>query len=544
MRKVVWLLGVVLLLPGVAMLLFLPTAQAETRHVDPEDPEAYDTIQAAVDEAAPGDTIRIHEGTFEGPVHVAKDGLTLQGSGPGATVIRTDSQPGLNLTGDGLKVASLSIDGASDGILAHGTENLTVRDVTVTSATGNSFDVALAQQVTVTDVTSRSAGSNGLRLASVDGLTVEGASLSGDHRSLHAWDVADATLTNLTASSPAEHGVVVERSQDLVLLDTEADGTIGYWILASSNVTLRQASTDGASRHGILIEDARNITVQEVRASDAGVNGLITKRSTGIDILSGTYTGNLRGIHLLATDDVRLQGLSATRSTEHGIVAEDVAGLDLSDLHIETARRGLWLIATPGARVNDVAILDASDDLVNLTGSPDVKVRNATIQDSWDEGFHVFDSPGLDLRDSTIEDTACDLFFRGEATATARQTSLSTTNNASRLSTDLPGSQLAPCRVEHTAQAIDDHPCDATEWHFVINQLEQPADAPHQIIVTWGTSFSEEVALDETTTSTAHYTTAAHLDAELTEARADLPASWDGRFVLSHGPCHGGSGGD
>lgn len=540
MRKLAGVIAV-LLLPVSLAPLFFPTADAQTHHVDPNDPDAYSTIQAAVDDAEPGDTIRIDAGTFEESVRVDTDRLTLDGAGadgPNATILRPQGMPGFNLTADGLTLDGFRIEGPSDGILARGADGLVVSTVTIEAASGNSVDVALAQGTSITGLTSLGASSNGLRLASVQGAHVDGAYLDGDHRALHTYDLSDATLANLTAEAPSEHGIVVERSQNVTVSDAEADGTIGFWSLASSDVTLQRVSTTGADRHGILIEDTQQATIGSARASGAGANGLIAKGSEEIRIVDGTYTGNLRAIHLLHTDDALLKGLAATRSGEHGVVTEDVSNVTLSDLRVETAQRGIWLIATQGATISQVSVLDAIDDLVNLTGSPDVVVRDATFRDSRDQGFHVFDSPGLTIEGSTIEDTACDVYFRGQATATTRGTSLATTNNVSRLDTDLPEDRLDPCRVEHGAQALDDHPCDETEWHFVINQLDDASEAPHEIVVTWDGSITKEVDLDHTTQSTAHYTTTDHLDADVTGARADLPASWDGRFNLSHGPCH------
>jgi len=51
-------------------------------------PRDFPTIQAAVDAAAPGDTITVRSGTYTEEVVIAKD-LDLRGSGAGATIIRS-----------------------------------------------------------------------------------------------------------------------------------------------------------------------------------------------------------------------------------------------------------------------------------------------------------------------------------------------------------------------------------------------------------------------------------------------------------------------
>jgi parallel beta-helix repeat protein len=51
-------------------------------------PRDYPTIQAAVDAAAPGDTVNVKAGTYTEQVVIAKD-LNLRGAGVGATVVRS-----------------------------------------------------------------------------------------------------------------------------------------------------------------------------------------------------------------------------------------------------------------------------------------------------------------------------------------------------------------------------------------------------------------------------------------------------------------------
>ena len=51
-------------------------------------PRDYSTIQAAVDAAAPGDTINVRSGTYTEELVIGKD-LTLHGAGAGATLVRS-----------------------------------------------------------------------------------------------------------------------------------------------------------------------------------------------------------------------------------------------------------------------------------------------------------------------------------------------------------------------------------------------------------------------------------------------------------------------
>jgi Sec-independent protein translocase protein TatA len=86
------------------------------------------------------------------------------------------------------------------------------------------------------------------------------------------------------------------------------------------------------------------------------------------------------------------------------------------------------------------------------------------------------------------------------------------------------------------AKALDEHECDSSEWHFVINQVGSSADAPDAISVTWSNGDTQSVPLDKFTGKVAHYSTSANLDASVTEASASVDGDI-GQFNLSHGPC-------
>jgi len=93
------------------------------------------------------------------------------------------------------------------------------------------------------------------------------------------------------------------------------------------------------------------------------------------------------------------------------------------------------------------------------------------------------------------------------------------------------------------AKALDDHDCDTSEWHFVINQISDPSLAPAYITVVWDNQSGqpnvsvENVPLWKVTGKTAHYITTILLGSTVVSASATIYDEWDGQFNLSHGPC-------
>jgi hypothetical protein len=82
-----------------------------------------------------------------------------------------------------------------------------------------------------------------------------------------------------------------------------------------------------------------------------------------------------------------------------------------------------------------------------------------------------------------------------------------------------------------------DHP---NEWHFIINQIDDEANAPASIHVVWANTIAEDIPLSNFTGGTAHYATNSNLTSSVDSATAVIYVGWlegNGQFVLSHGPC-------
>jgi hypothetical protein len=78
--------------------------------------------------------------------------------------------------------------------------------------------------------------------------------------------------------------------------------------------------------------------------------------------------------------------------------------------------------------------------------------------------------------------------------------------------------------------------CDSTQWHWIINQIDDPSHAPAAITVTFSTGQTVQVPLDKVTPGVvAHYSSTLHLTdgAVVTNATVQIYSGWDGRFVLS-----------
>jgi len=100
-------------------------------------PADFPTIQDAVERAAPGDTIRVAGGVYEGAVFIegGKDRLAIIGSGPGNSILQgVGDGPGFRISNSShVTIAGFTVTGFFFGVLVflNSTDN-TIHDVTAT----------------------------------------------------------------------------------------------------------------------------------------------------------------------------------------------------------------------------------------------------------------------------------------------------------------------------------------------------------------------------------------------------------------------------
>src|SRR2546422_79864 len=76
-------------LAGLTTMLLSGPAAADVTKVHPGE-----SIQTAIDQASPGDTIKLAPGTYHESVQIKTDGITLKGAGADQTVIEPGTSAG------------------------------------------------------------------------------------------------------------------------------------------------------------------------------------------------------------------------------------------------------------------------------------------------------------------------------------------------------------------------------------------------------------------------------------------------------------------
>ncbi len=212
---------VVLMATSFAVLTILPAnVRAATLYVGGGGPGNYTAIQTAIDDANPGDTVYVFNGTYNENITINK-GLSLVGEDRDNTIINSSGVYGIRVTADSVGISGFTIDRLVPGYV------------------GSGVYVTNAQYVYITDNTIRKSD-YGVRLISSHHNTVANNSFGG----LGTW-----------------HGIFLDSSNaNIIANNTILDVWNGIRLHDSGDNTIRDNIIQ-SSKRAVLIDSSWNITL-------------------------------------------------------------------------------------------------------------------------------------------------------------------------------------------------------------------------------------------------------------------------------------------
>jgi parallel beta-helix repeat protein len=189
------------------------------------------SIQAAVNQAQPGDTVLVKPGVYRQVVMIRKDGITLRGSGDfrGGTVLEPPSAPPHNLCATAFGPTGVCIVGkkvSQTGVVIQPVYDDTVTGLYITGFTGNGVLGYGTYGLTVQRVTAVNDGEYGIaRFESTKTLFANNTAVGNDEAGLYVGDSPNAaTVVRDNVATGNGLGIFVRHARGVTVLNNRSTG--------------------------------------------------------------------------------------------------------------------------------------------------------------------------------------------------------------------------------------------------------------------------------------------------------------------------------
>jgi hypothetical protein len=248
-------------------LLVATTASAAVIAVPADQP----TIQAAVDAAAAGDTIRVSPGVYPERVRIAgaRDGLTIEA----ADAANPPVVQGKTTT-------------STDGVQVEGVDDVTLRALRIVNA-NTGVRLTRTTGAVLEDLHLENDGL-AVRIVGGSGNTVRHAVVEGT-RGRAGILVESSPSTTIEATSvhaPQREGIALRNSDGAVVLRVTVDGSKGsdgILVYRSKGARVEDATVVNNARNGLRAQSSLDFALIRTTANDNGSAGLRIERSSPFD---------------------------------------------------------------------------------------------------------------------------------------------------------------------------------------------------------------------------------------------------------------------
>ncbi|WP_435359998.1 right-handed parallel beta-helix repeat-containing protein [Haloarchaeobius sp. DFWS5] len=365
----------------------------------------YTTIQAAVDNASPGDTILVEDGTYDSfllnkditvkaasganptvtgdgaaviqieqrnggdPTGATVDGLTLSGSATLGVEVRADDVHLCDLT---ISVGTTGVQAQGDSVNGDDVEGLTIEDV---STDGGAVGVSLTAgtNATVDGLTVTDATTEGVGLGTTDvtfsDVSVTGATDSVPGIRFYGVTPTDggseaAAVTDILDTNPGVGAVDVQQTGHVYDRSVSANGTYYHSAQAAADAASAGDTITVSGAVGPMVLDEPVTVVGEGDATvDAnGATAGITLASSNVTVQDLTVTGASQGL-LVDSEvaDITVTNVTATGNNNgfsfwNAADASDVTFTDVNFSENGLSNGGAGLDFASTAQVRDLTI--------------------------------------------------------------------------------------------------------------------------------------------------------------------------------------------
>ncbi len=360
------------------------TENVDAAIIEVGDGMEYECINSALENATDGDTILIHQGTYQENILVEKQ-LVIRGTdSTGVIIDGSDDDIAVNIVADGVIFNNLSVINAGIGVKVQG-DNVHVENCHV-----NNSDKAIV-------------------LYNVLGGHVQDVTISNSEDGILIWHSEDISIFNVTVNAPLQNGIRLSESCDIII-----DGCIitdpGYhpvYVSRSNEIFIDDCFFSGGS-HGLFLYKSQSITLTHNHmARGIGINGDSLSFFDSHFLENNTVDGGVL-YYLRSINGINMTGITGqivlvnvTESVVYNSIFSDLE----TGMILAYSNDNILVGNTMGSNFEGVKFIASTENtlhhnnFINNTRqvySPDNSSKENTWTDGLGDGNHWSDYHGID----------------------------------------------------------------------------------------------------------------------------------------------------
>lgn len=315
---------------GLAFLVLASPASADTLTVNNGGEEDYKSIQKAVNDANPGDTILVYPGTYKENIVVDRELRIISKSGnPEDTIVlaSTQNEHVFKIASDNVTIRGLKIKDASGnpgnykyGIYLDGIKNCIIDNNYISNNREGIFLIDTSNNTLINNKLPKN-NDAGIILMSSDNNTIMNNHMSGN--------VAGIIIIHFSSNNTVDGNAV---SENTIGIDIQGDnntirnnailnnGKYGMGITSSADNAISNNTVNSNKRNGIWIEFSKNNTLKNNTISFNGMDGIFLLYSNNNTLSGNNASNNInQGICLMDCDYNILHNNFVNQNNANGI---------------------------------------------------------------------------------------------------------------------------------------------------------------------------------------------------------------------------------